>query len=51
MRSKTWQRGRKLKAVSLVPRPTKSLMEDWTFDTRLSWVSITPLGSPVVPEV
>jgi hypothetical protein len=51
MRSKMWHRGRKERATSLGPNTGKAAMAASTLETMLWWVSITPLGSPVVPEV
>ena len=52
MRSKTWQSGRNESAVSCGPMPLNDRQRlPSTLDTRLACVSITPLGSPVVPEV
>ncbi len=51
MRSKMWQRGRNERATSCRSSPAKAAVEAFTLKTMLEWVSITPLGSPVVPEV
>ena len=49
--SKIWQTGRKLSAFEF-PIFRGSLLEaDKTLETILLWVSTTPLGIPVVPEV
>ncbi len=50
MRSKMCDSGRKLRVESVGPteNDSRALI---TFDQMLSWVSITPLGSPVVPDV
>ena len=50
MRSKMWQSGRKESARSPGRNDTRS-QHDSQFDTMFECVSITPLGSPVVPEV
>ena len=51
MRSKMWQRGRNERATSSGPKVVKASPRALTLDTMLEWSSITPLGSPVVPEV
>jgi hypothetical protein len=51
MRSKMWERGRKDRATSAGPNSMNTCLAPSTFDTMLRCVSITPLGSPVVPEV
>ena len=51
MRSKMWHRGRKDRATSSGPKSEKMGALATTLETMLLWVSITPLGSPVVPEV
>ena len=51
VRSKLWQSGRKLSAVHSWFTIGKTFSAARTLWTRLPWVSMTPLGSPVVPEV
>ncbi len=51
VRSKEWQRGRKERQTSSGPNMRKTLAAARTLLTRFAWVSMTPLGSPVVPEV
>ena len=51
MRSKMWQSGRNERATSSGPKTGKTAAAAATLETMLPWVSITPLGSPVVPEV
>ncbi len=51
VRSKLWHRGRNDSATSSGPRMGMAFAPARTFETRLPWVSITPFGSPVVPEV
>ena len=50
MRSKMCESGRKLRQTSL---PAKGICtaDVITFEYRLSCVSMTPFGSPVVPDV
>jgi hypothetical protein len=45
-----WESGRK-ESVSSCPSNAKASAEATTFEVMFPWVSITPLGSPVVPEV
>ncbi len=47
---KEWASGRKRSCLSVGPRMFSSAM-DSPSKIQLSWVSITPLGLPVVPEV
>jgi hypothetical protein len=52
IRSNTWHRGRKDNTASSGPSREKiSRAQVATFDPMFAWVNITPLGSPVVPEV
>ena len=50
MRSKMWHSGRNDRHRSVGPIPTTLRQAD-TLEAMLPWVSIAPLGSPVVPEV
>ena len=51
VRSKLWHSGRKLSAVQSGRICGNTAAAATTFDTRLPCESMTPLGSPVVPEV
>ena len=52
MRSKMWHSGRNESARSSGPSTfAKTREAASTFETMLAWLSITPLGRPVVPEV
>ena len=52
LREETWNMGR---TITVVPLSSISLMLGWStwamLDTMFLWVSITPLGTPVVPEL
>ena len=50
MRSKIWLSGRKLTAITSGPTGTIA-STDLTLLTIFAWVSMTPLGWPVVPDV
>ena len=50
MRAKTWLYGSTDIATSSGPSTIASV-ETRVFRTRFCWLSITPLGFPVVPEV
>jgi len=50
MRSRTWDRGRNDSTVSLSENARISEAA-WMLESRLAWVRMTPLGTPVVPEV
>jgi hypothetical protein len=50
VRSKTWDRGRNDRAVSSLQKSMTSVSAR-TLLTKLAWLSMTPLGWPVVPEV
>jgi hypothetical protein len=45
-----WDSGRN-ESVSSSPSKAKARAEATTFEVMFPWVSITPFGSPVVPDV
>ncbi len=50
-RAVTWESGRNdTLTSSFVPKPNASI-EHAIFDAMFPWVSMAPLGAPVVPEV
>ena len=51
VRSKIWQSGRKLNTFDVPTGGDMILETDIKLESTFAWVSMTPLGFPVVPEV
>jgi hypothetical protein len=51
VRSKIWHSGRKLNTLDVPTGGDMILETDIKLDRTFAWVSMTPFGFPVVPEV